>query len=715
MNETKELRFCELVVKPCAHTYGVSPCTASGSNKCYNTPRTCQDVQNFEHGTEQVIRWAVPTIDLPVDIDAMPCITSISRRPQTVDPGEGFGVRESVTVSFHNYRHNDSGLDPYRDDRTGNAYNKGTFWGKFSARWGSMEGAEFRTVDGYAGQDLNDMHRRHYVVSASAGPDSQGNFTFTAKDVIKFFDSDTAQWPLPSKGYLLNEIDESATTLTLTPTGIGDAEYSSSGVASIGDEKVTFTRSGDIVTLTGRGLSSSSLESHDEGETFQEAAVYEGRDPAALFFLIITRATEVPIEYVDYSEWFREVNEFLGRRYSAEIMQPTPVKTLLNELIAEAGLTVYVDLEAKKLRLKVLRQEVPTVAINDDLIVASTITSKQMTSKRVSDVWIYYGKKNPLEDQDEQKNFAAIYAKLATDPVAALEDSPRAIRELYSRWITVFNADAAYSVADRLIARYQSIPRQIAFKVPNKYPLKLGSQLTIESRIFENADGENEEPFQCQITSIENADGLHTAIAEEVIFGEVEPADPDLRIISLGADVLSMNLRTAHDDLYTPIQSGQTVRLIINSEVTIGSTNSTIPCLDIGSWPAGVTIEIDGDGSIRGAGGDGVLDGVGNDGGTAIYARYNVTIIGDLLIYGGGGAGGGAHGATAESTGGGGAGYVAGYPNGTIDAGGSGTGGGIGVADGEPGDGGGPGEAGEQGFSDVDTTTNARRSSLGII
>ena len=39
----------EVDLDKCTRTYGVSPCTASGSsgNECYNTYATCQDTANF--------------------------------------------------------------------------------------------------------------------------------------------------------------------------------------------------------------------------------------------------------------------------------------------------------------------------------------------------------------------------------------------------------------------------------------------------------------------------------------------------------------------------------------------------------------------------------------------------------------------------------------------------------------------------------------------
>ena len=665
MNESKPLRYAELVINPCSLTYGSAPCSAAigvtGTFKCYNSPRTCQDPANYSAGADQVIRWAEPTSDLPVEIEAMPCITNITRRPLKIDPGEGLGVRESVTVTLHNFKHNDDGFDNYISDRGFNTYNKGTYWGKFASRWGSLEGYEFRTVDGYEGQALADMTRRYYMVDKTMGPDAAGNFSFTVKDAMKFSDSDKAQLPRPSIGALASSLSESGTSLTLEPAGIGDLEYPASGTASIGDEKVTYTRVSDSVTLTGRGLSGSEQGSHDSGETFQQALVFSGVDPADILRDLLTDGTDLPSEYIDHASWSAEVSAYLGRLYSAEVMQPTPVKTLVEELQREAGLTIFADVVRKKVVLKVLRNEVATSSLNDDFFLAGTISSKPLISKRVSDIWVYYGKKNPLEKQSEKKNYGAIYAKTTTNPVVALENNPPAIREISSRWITIFNQPAATSVADRIISRYEVIPREVAFKVPERFPMSLSSVINVKSRIFEDSQGDEADQFPCQITAIETKNGIHSVIAEEMVLSVVPPPDPLLRIININSNTLNVNLKTIHDSIYTPVVENATVRLIIDNGVIIGSSGFGSPALTIGDWPSSVTIEIDGGGRIFGKGGDASFTS-SLEGGTALYTRRAINITGDLDIWGGGGAGGYNYSVSLglDVLGGGGNGYLAG-------------------------------------------------------
>lgn len=699
----KPIRYIEIDIPRCQHEYGVAPCTAAigvtGTHKCYNSPKTCQDVVNYDGSDLLTLRFSEKNADLPVNVDSFPCVTSISRRPYMLDPGESLGVRESVSSTFHNFKDNDSKTDPYVGDRPFNPYNQGTFWGKFLARHGSLEGYELRTIDGFSTQTLGEMTTRHYMIDKVNGADNNGNVSFVAKDALKFVDADKAQFPTPSNGLLLSAITETDTALTLTPGGVGD-EYPASGTASIGDEMVTYTRSGDNITLTGRGLRSTTAEEHEANETFQAAEIIDSENPAYILNLLLQQ-TSLPSDYFDLAAWEEEVDTFLARLYSADIMKPTPVKQLLEELVRECGLIIYPDLVNKKIVLKVLRKEDPVLQVDDGTIIQNTITSKPQTSKRISQMWVYFGKRNPLEKQSEKKNYNSILAKLTENPVVALEDNPPAIRELASRYITTLNLAAASYIAERMITRYEQTIREIGFHLFKTQDIALGDVIDVKSRIFENAIGLQEDYIPCQVISIEDVNGMQKILCQESIFNQIAPPTND-RYIYVTSDLKNINLREAHDEIYEPAQSGDTVILNIASGAIIGSNLVNFPALDIGSWPAGVTIQIEGTGRIQGTGGKGGTATVdGEDGGDALLTTYAVDITGDVEIWSGGGGGGGAFGTGGASvTGGGGAGSLpgAGSPAGTTEAGGDSP---------TVGDGGDPGQNGANSLTNGGTAGNA--------
>jgi hypothetical protein len=191
--------------------------------------------------------------------------------------------------------------------------------------------------------------------------------------------------------------------------------------------------------------------------------------------------------------------------------------------------------------------------------------------------------------------------------------------------------------------------------------------------------------------------------AEEMRFQAIV-TNPTNRTIVLDANNMNVNLRTLHDSLYVAPVSGNNIFLIINAGVVIGSTSTALPALDVGTWPAGVTVQVtlDVGARIQGRGGDGgnQLGQNGFAGGPAFYTRKTVALINNGQIYGGGGGG---EGAGSVEGGGGGAGTNPGvggagtFPgaSGTADAGGAAGAGGGGGA----GAGGGPGAAGVNGSS----------------
>jgi hypothetical protein len=74
MSVTERVTFVEIELPVCSFTYGEAPCTASvgvtGDIKCYNSRKTCQDLNNINEET-QLLRLAVPSAYLPLGITAV--------------------------------------------------------------------------------------------------------------------------------------------------------------------------------------------------------------------------------------------------------------------------------------------------------------------------------------------------------------------------------------------------------------------------------------------------------------------------------------------------------------------------------------------------------------------------------------------------------------------------------------------------------------------
>jgi hypothetical protein len=184
----------------------------------------------------ETFRFAIATDYLPPEIDAIASLTSVSFTPAIISLGKDLGQRATLTASFKDHKH------IFGSD----SFDSGSFWGKWRAKYGTrLRGIPIRWINGLLGQALSAMETRHFIIESTDGPNMQGVYTITAKDALKFADGDRAQAPVLSNGSLVADITNVATSLTLTPVGIGDVEYPHTGYIAIGGEEiVSFTRIG---------------------------------------------------------------------------------------------------------------------------------------------------------------------------------------------------------------------------------------------------------------------------------------------------------------------------------------------------------------------------------------------------------------------------------------------------------------------------------------
>lgn len=631
----------EIDIPICSLTYGTSPCAAvlgtTGDIKCFNSLRTCQDRANFTTSTK-TLRFCQPTMDIDfrkggVPVVVIPSIDSISTTPAVVNPGVDIGVRETVKVNFKDHPHSDAGLDKYLADRGYNPFGRGTFWAKLCARYPSFEGFGIRVLRGEYGDDLDDFTTYHYVIDALTG---QGDrVTITAKDPLILADKKRAQAPYISTGVLAGDITAAAGSLTLSPAGIGDAEYPASGKATIGGkEVVSFTRSGDTMTIT-RAQSGTEADEHDQDDLVQLVLEYTSQAPSAIIQDLLTYVPGFDSAWITIANWQADVDEYLGRLYSAEIAEPVPVVDLLNELIQQIGLVMYWDTVNQQLRLIPLRPVTATsTAYCTDRIEAGSFKLTHQPSLRVSEVWTYYGIRNPLESLTEKQNYKAA---VATADAEASEDYPQpAIKQIFSRWIVSTNRAAASGLNALILARYRDAPRKFNF-VTRDTPPALAQGIRIRHWHIQDVTGDEVE-VPAQVTSVEPRDDATLVTAQEAIFVEQDGSTPDgERYVYIDSPAFGINLRSLYDEIYDEPEALDAVVFVVNAKVGGAGTS---PAVTVGDWPDDVDLTLVVNDPIKGRGGQGAGPvSTPGDGGTAIYTRYPITVDNNSVIAGGGGGG----------------------------------------------------------------------------
>lgn len=779
--------FCEKDQPRCVRTYGEAPCVANlgvtGSIKCHNTPKTCQDTANYlaETITVRFSRSQDGLRDYGYTIPSMvgdPSTTPARINLAGLDENmAALGAREQVTVRLHDHRHSDNIFDKYRLERafdtavrwpgrwrpqsfrrqgaervarsaffghydvSADPYKRGTYWGKFLARHPYYPSFPFRVREGEVGQALDDMRVRHYVLDRITGP-QDGEVTLTAKDIFSKIESRKAVAPRPSLGELSANLTGSPSTFSVNPSGIGslspaEGGYSvitggTQGYVAIGDEIIKVTRSGDTFTVVERGALNTKQDDHDDEDLVQLVLEYSAERVEDLLYDLLTGYSFIGASAINLPEWVAAAAE-IEDLFTTRIARPTPVEDLVGELMQQAGVTLVPEVTTGMIRLVPLRAAAISPTVTDAAYIREgSLRHNREESLRVSEVWVYYGLKNPCQDIDDERNYHS--RLVVSDPDAGENYGSEEKRLVKSRWIPQFGRDLASRVGHRILAMYVNPPIRASFKIAahrgDEFALAryfyldvpelqdvLGDPGLVAMAAISIARGENE-------WSIE---GQSVAFSSDPVTG-----DGNTRTIHIENSINNLNLRTVHDTLFAAPTGSEVITFIIDPDVVVGSTSTSAPALRTGSWPAMTTAPtIINLGRVQGRGGDAGSGGssVGGDGGAGVRGGdaflaevpFSVDNANGQIWSGGGGGGGGGAGDTgggaaivAEgSGGGGGAGTNGGTPGvpgsgvgvegsegvvGGADAGGDG-GPANGFGGGAGGKGGGPGQNGNLGSS----------------
>jgi len=737
---TEYVTYVEVDLDYCALEYGetngAGTCPAvlgvDSDAPCFNTPKTCPVYASFVN-TPVTLRFAKAAAYLPAGIEAIENLTDVSVTPSRISLAEDLGERSTVVATFREIRWPDTaaGFDKYFASRAYDPARQGTFWGKFRARHPYVRGRAMRVIRGEVGQALSEMETRHYIIESTDGPTPDGTFKIVAMDVLKLFDDERAVAPAVSTGVLLAGINDSVTAATLTPTGIGNDEYPASGYLNLGGKEiVSFTRSGDALTIT-RAQLGTTAAAHDAGERVQVVLSFVAQDPADIIETLATDYAGVDPSFIPLAAWQAETAENLGTVYTRYIAEPTGVRQLLSELVLEAALVVWWDDLTEQIKLQVLRP-IPTDAdtFDADSMRQGSFTVREQPEKRVSACRVYHGLRNPLLQPNDPQNYS--YLQVYVDDASANLYGSLALKDIYAQWITASGVTAALRAAVLQVVRFKDPPRRFGWSLlRGNTSAQLGQGYQAGNWELQDETGA-EILVPVQVTRLGQTDDSIVVEAEEVRFGgfDIPGADNTNRVVIFDLDQTDANLRTKHDTVYLPptdddVDNGVNLTVYISAGVTLGASTVDRYALAIGEWPADFPITVIILGRIQGHGGKGgrgcywnESPTAGQAGGAALHTRHPITIDnddGELFGGGGGGGGGGAWGTFFSRRwsggGGGGAGTGAGLGGstgsgadpgepGAPDAGGLGGDDGVGSPPGsghDGGTGGGPGIAGSTG------------------
>ena len=688
--------YVELDLDYCANVFGSAPCTATGSGdaKCFNTFISCQDQTNFSNTVKTYRFCSTSGGKVPVGLDAIPCLVGINITPAVIDAGKGLGLRASCEITLRDFPHSDIRIDPYVDGRTYIPINQGSFFGKFKARNPYYNRRVMRVYSGYLADDgsfdILNFEKRTYFLDGFDGIDANGIVKITAKDILKLAGDDRSVCPKPSVGKINADINNSTTTITLTPSGVGALDYPASGYIRIGSEVCSFTRSSDVLTIV-RGLKGTAATEHKLGDTVQLCKEYVGQTVQNIVYDLLVNFCGIDGGYLDLINWNAEQTAYLTRLYSALLTAPTGVSKLLTELCEQVGFLLFWDEVNEKLILKSVRpnslSETVTDLTADYHLLADSLKLKDLNDERVNETWVYYGLIDFTKNLEEESNYKLLYVGANVSDQSTNKNRDVRIKKIFSRWITETASSAARELSQKYLERYAVAPVEANFNLDAKDgSLALADFVRINSRQYQDFYGNNLDLLM-QITKRKEAlVGTTWAFTARQFAFSSSAVVP--RNVDIAVDTVDLDLKAAHDESYSPASPGDVVTITIKSGVLVtASTTSLYAITNPNTWAAGVIVKlvIESGAIVAGRGGDGgrggkvvVLDSGGSpvasptmtdgfdglNGGRALSISYPLSIVNNGVITVGGGGGGGSgagwgsyFGARAQSGNGGGGGW----------------------------------------------------------
>ena len=507
MPDNKIVQRVEIDFDYCTRTFGVGTCNAAFGpaivRKCYNTFTTCP-VQAVYNKATNTLKFIEASYSVKSG-NHIPALVKVGGYEQEVNIA-GFsnkigslGVRALVEVTIRDFPSRDTLTDKYFSQRMdGTAQtneagydpiDRGSFWTKFKARVPNYAGRALRVIQCHyddAG-NLVDDSIRHYVMDEIVGPDKSGNVIIKAKDILSLVDDDKALAPRSNQGRLLSDMTDSDGSFTLSPSGIGNAEYPSSGFITVGSEIMGFTRSGNTMTVN-RGRYGTVASTHTANDTVQVAFRANLERADSVIYRLLTEYGNIPASYITLSEWTAEFDRWGASMYlSALICKPNGVSKLIGE-INQLGITLWWDETAQKIRVK-LNHPPDTAPVEwSDRNNIISITTEDNDDDRATRVEMWTVQIDPTKELSKD-NFLRNYKT-----IGVAEESPdmfgsSRVQIIYNRWLNQGADSTTKIITGRLLNRYKRAPVTYTVKLDVKDDPDLTDVISLNSYVETDITG----------------------------------------------------------------------------------------------------------------------------------------------------------------------------------------------------------------------------------
>jgi len=523
------LQVVELVQPLCSRSFGVSPCLATGVN-CYNTNETCKFRPALDMTDQILLRFVAPAANRYISAPgfdpstAIPSLLDVRTAPTVLNVAGGnddispLGMRAVATVSIKDHPYNDVGIDPYAASRGYDPATKGSFWSKWLRRNPYHTGYVLRVYDGYFGDALGDMIKREYSVEKIDA--TRDAVQITAKDILRKITDTRLTAPRLSPGVLA--LDTAANATALLVSGASLSDYPVSGKVRVNGEVIAYTArttvSGDNIEFTGltRASSRTTEAAHRQFDRVQRVLIYVDEPFQNVLFDLLTTWGEIDAAYIDKPAWDSEKLEWRDLyNFSAEIADPVEIDRLCGEVCQQAQSNIWWDERVQEIILRAQRPNFLPGRITDEgNIIAGSYSIREVPKDRVSQVYVYYGIRNPTLSATDRFSYSTAEVIIDVDKEAQYGEA--AVKEIFCRWVNT--SVIALSLAGSYIRRFRDVRKHVTFSLTANDISQFwtGDVAEIRHFLFVDFDG-NPDPSQWLITSAETVQqgGVYRFIAED--------------------------------------------------------------------------------------------------------------------------------------------------------------------------------------------------------
>jgi hypothetical protein len=460
---------------------------------CYRTPATT------DQGTFSIVtktrKWQTATTRALPELGAIPCLESARYAAEEIKIGSGLGSFGQVTITLSDFVDDDArSEDPFATDtsRSGRDLSAGTYLSKLLARNPWWTGRALRVIEGWATDGVwhpSDTTVRHFLVRDVQGP-SAGTVTITAVGPLQLLNLDNTEAPSPSEGVLLSDISDSATAATIhDPVIAGD--YPASGLLRCGDEVMSYTRSGQALTLT-RAQLGTKADEHSADDALQVVLRYTDEPIVDIIEDLLTTYGGVDPALLDLSGWALEQSLWLPQYdLSGVVSSPTKVLDLVRELLEASGSVLWWDDSSGLVRLRAIRPALSTVATwSERLNLLGSPDQKRDMGQRVSRCDIAIDLRSADKDPKAVTSYRARVLGVSAGDGDDQHGSEK-IKLIATRWIsssqTSLAIRASWLVTNQLRDGRQTISVEVSAKDATA---KLGDVVSITDRDIVDRTGQ---------------------------------------------------------------------------------------------------------------------------------------------------------------------------------------------------------------------------------